>query len=76
MFMKNLLLSLSFVLACGMAMAAEETMSFEELDADQDGVVTLTEAEAHSALHEHMKSSGMDQLSNEEYKEWLGMTGH
>ncbi|MFN2135910.1 MAG: hypothetical protein ACK2UK_08150, partial [Candidatus Promineifilaceae bacterium] len=37
MFMKNLLLSLSFVLACGMVIAAEETMTFDELDVDQDG---------------------------------------
>jgi hypothetical protein len=74
--MKKLLLSLSFVLACGMAMAAEETMSFEELDADQDGVVTLTEAEASAPVHEHMQSSGMDQMSKEEYEEWQGMTSH
>jgi hypothetical protein len=76
MFMKNLLLSLSFVLACGMAMAAEETMSFEELDVDQDGVVTLTEAEAHAPLHEHMQSSGMSELSKQDYEEWQGMTSH
>ena len=74
--MKKLLLSLSFVLACGMALAAEETITYEELDVDQDGVITLTEVEAvHPELHEHMKSSGMDQLSKEEYEEWLGMKG-
>lgn len=74
--MKNLLLSLSFVLACGMAMAAEETMTFDELDVDKDGVVTLTEAEASAPLHEHMQKSGMSQLSNQEYEEWQGMTSH
>ncbi len=75
-------LSMLFVLSIGLAGSAfaaehEVKMKFEEIDADNDGVITATEAEAaHAKLHEHMQDSEKESMDKMEYKEWMGTTGH
>ena len=74
-------LTMLFVLSVGLAGSAfaaehEVKMTFDEIDADKDGVITLSEAEAHAKLHEHMKGSEKESMDKMEYEEWTGTTGH
>ena len=74
-------LSILFALSIGLAGSAfaaehEVKMKFEEIDADNDGVITLNEAEAHAKLHMHMTGSEKESMDKMEYEEWTGTTGH
>lgn len=75
--MKKLLIALSFAMGCGVALAAGEkmtVMTFEEIDVDKNGVITMEEAKVYAPLHKHMQDKKMTQIKSIEYKEWTGTT--
>ena len=65
----HLAIALGFALGSGWAVAADMP-KFEDADADQDGVISLTEAEGHDGLVTVFTEADADKdgkLSKEEY---------
>lgn len=69
--MKKTLPILGLILSSSLVLAADQP-TFAELDTNQDGYISSTEAEAHPPLKEYMTQTEKEQISDPEFHEWLG----
>lgn len=69
--MKSILKTLTLCALTAACFAQATELTFESVDADQNGYISMTEADSHEALKEQFKKLDTDedgQLSPEEFK--------